>query len=224
MEELLRGIEIKVNEELFLKNPESSELGKSIISGAIDLMDEIGFDDFNFKKLAIKINSTEASVYRYFENKNKLLLYLISWYWTWMEYRLVLATNNMLSAKDKLIKSVLLITQELCEEVKHAYMNLIKLNNIVISESSKSFFTKNVDAENQKGAYLTYKLFVERISNFVLEINPDYKYPHMLISTIIESAHHQRYFAAHLPRLTDVVEGEDSIVEFYKSLLIKSIA
>ncbi len=223
MQELLRGIEIKVNEELFLKYPESSELGKNIISGAIDLMEEIGFNDFNFKKLAVQINSTEASVYRYFENKNKLLLYLISWYWTWMEYRLVLATTNMSSPKDKLVKSVLLITQEICEDLKHSNINLRKLNNIVICESSKSFFTKEVDNENQKGAYITYKQFVERISEFVLEINPAYKYPHMLISTIIESAHHQRYFAAHLPRLTDVVDGEDSIVEFYKSLLIKTI-
>ena len=33
----------------------------------------------------------------------------------------------------------------------------------------------------------------------------------MLVSTIIEGTHHQRFFAEHLPRLTNVVEGEDSV-------------
>ena len=51
-------------------------------------MVEIGFESFTFKKLAAKIESTEASVYRYFENKHKLLIYLVSWYWNWVEYRL----------------------------------------------------------------------------------------------------------------------------------------
>ncbi|MDH5608082.1 MAG: TetR/AcrR family transcriptional regulator, partial [Cyclobacteriaceae bacterium] len=38
---------------------------------------QIGFERFNFKKLSTTINSTEASVYRYFKNKHQLLDYLI---------------------------------------------------------------------------------------------------------------------------------------------------
>ena len=45
----------------------------------------------------------------------------------------------------------------------------------------------------------------------------------MLISTIIEGAHSQRYFADHLPRLTDVVAGEDAVPTFYSELAIKAI-
>jgi len=61
------------------------------------------------------------------------------------------------------------------------------------------------------------------VSDIILEINPTYKYPHMLISTIIEGAHHQRFFAQHLPRLTDAVNGEDAIIEFSKEATFKAI-
>ncbi|NQY67845.1 MAG: TetR/AcrR family transcriptional regulator, partial [Flavobacteriales bacterium] len=86
MEALLSNIAIRVNNSIYLKDPESSDLGKNILGGGIDMIDEIGFEDFTFKKLAKEIGSTEASVYRYFESKHKLLLYIISWYWSWMEY------------------------------------------------------------------------------------------------------------------------------------------
>ena len=81
MDRLLSNIKIQVNEKVYLKDPDSSELGKKIIRGSIDLIDEIGFEQFTFKKLAIKINSTEASVYRYFDSKHTLLVYITLWYW-----------------------------------------------------------------------------------------------------------------------------------------------
>jgi hypothetical protein len=46
----------------------------------------------------------------------------------------------------------------------------------------------------------------------------------MLISTVIEGANHQRYFAKHLPSLTDVKQGEDNISEFFSQLVFKIIA
>ena len=54
MSQILSYISINVNENLFLKNPESSDLGKRILREGIMLIDEIGFDDFTFKKLAKK--------------------------------------------------------------------------------------------------------------------------------------------------------------------------
>ncbi len=58
----------------------------------------------------------------------------------------------------------------------------------------------------------------------VLEINPQYRFPHMLISTVIEGAHQQKYFAEHLPALTDVTKGKDSVSEFYTNMVNKVIA
>jgi AcrR family transcriptional regulator len=102
MKDLLSNLHIHVSENVYLKDPESSDLGKRIIRGSISLLNEIGFDSFTFQKLAKEIKSTEASVYRYFENKHKILLYLFSWYWSWMEYRMVFALANIESAQRRL--------------------------------------------------------------------------------------------------------------------------
>jgi AcrR family transcriptional regulator len=85
----------KTKKKLFLKDPETTDLGKRIIENSIKLIDELGFDSFNFKKLASSIDSTEASIYRYFENKNKLLFYLISWYWSWVKYNIDYKTHTL---------------------------------------------------------------------------------------------------------------------------------
>ena len=223
MQELLSKVSIRVNEKVYLKNPETSELGKKIISGSIDMIEEIGFESFTFRKLANLIDSTEASIYRYFESKHKLLLYLITWYWGWMEYRLVFGLANIESAEERLRRTITLLTEEVKEDGGFSYINETKLSRIVIAESSKAYLTKEVDEENKEGVFLGYKQLVARASDIVLEINPSYKYPHMLISTVIEGAHSQRYFAQHLPRLTDVVKGEDAITEFYKEMVLKCI-
>ena len=80
---------------------------------------------------------------------------------------------------------------------------------------SKSYLSKDDDDENSQGVYLGYTKVVGRVSDIVTEINPDYKFPHMLISTMVEGSHHQRFFADHLPRLTDQLEGSDAIQDFY---------
>ena len=64
-------VTIDVCTSIYLRNPLDTTLGKNILKHAIILMDKIGFDEFNFKKLAKEMGSTEASVYRYFENKYK---------------------------------------------------------------------------------------------------------------------------------------------------------
>ncbi len=223
MNRLLSNVSIQVNDAIYLKNPESSDLGKRIITGSIDMIDELGFEHFTFRKLGKKIGSSEASIYRYFESKHKLLVYLTSWYWGWMEYRLVFRLSNIDSAKERLLRAITLLTEQIEEDQSFSHINEAKLNRIVIAESAKAYLTKEVDQDNQEGFFGVFKQIVERVSLIILEINPAYKYPHMLISTMIEGAHHQRYFAAHLPKLTDIVKGEDSVTRFYKELAIKAI-
>ena len=223
MDNLLSNIAIKVNENVYSKDPDSSELGKKIICGSIELIDEIGFEQFTFKKLAQKIGSTEASCYRYFDSKHHLLVYITLWYWGWMEYRLVFGLTNIESPEDRLKKAIKLLTEVIEEDSQFSHVNEVKLNRIVISESSKIYLNKSVDEENSEGFFLAYKNLVQRVCDIILEIKPKYKYPHMLVSTIIEGAHHQRYFAEHLPRLTDVVEGEDAVTAFYQEMAISQL-
>ncbi len=223
MDNLAHNIQITVNEKIYLKDPKSSELGLKIITGAIDMIDQEGFECLTFRKLAKHIQSTEASVYRYFESKQKLLIYLMSWYWGWMEYKLVFSLANVPSAEEKLNRCIKLITETVVEDRTFSHVDEVKLHRIVISESSKAYLTRDVDDENKIGAFLSYKSFVARVSDVILEINPKFKYPHMLVTTVIEGAHHQRYFADHLPRLTDSIDGEDSVEMFYTQMVFKTI-
>ncbi|PKV53161.1 TetR family transcriptional regulator [Aquimarina sp. MAR_2010_214] len=217
-------IHITINPELYTKNPESSDLGKKIVHTSIEMINELGFESFTFRKLGVAIGSNESSIYRYFESKHALLVYLINWYWSWIEYKLVFATANITSAKDKLNTAITLLTQEVKEDNSFTFINEVLLNKIIISESAKAYYTKDVDEENKKGFYKTYKRVVQRVSDMVLEINPKFEFPHMLISTVIEGAHHQRYFSQHLPALTDVEEGKNNVVRFYTDLVQKTIA
>ena len=54
------NLTIKLNEKLYLRNPEESELGKKILHHSIVLIEQIGFEAFTFKKLALEIGTTEA--------------------------------------------------------------------------------------------------------------------------------------------------------------------
>ena len=216
-------LQIKIDTKFYTKNPESTVLGKKIVSKSIEMINDLGFESFTFKKLGLKIGSNESSIYRYFESKHALLVYLINWYWSWIEYKLMFATLNIPSAKDRLKASLKLLTQEVKEDNSFSYINEILLSKIIISESSKAYHTKDIDLENEKGYYKTYKQVVKQVSDIVLEMNPRYEYSRMLISTVIEGAHQQHYFAKHLPSLTDLNEDNNKVVSFYTDLVFKTI-
>jgi AcrR family transcriptional regulator len=199
-------IQIRINERVYLKDPESSELGRKIVAHGIALIDQMGFEHFTFKKLAKHISSTEASVYRYFENKHKLLIYLVSWYWNWLEYQLMFSTNNIESAQDRLEIALRVISQPHLLGSNFVHIDKEALHRIVVAESPKAYLSKEVDEDNKEGYFLAYKRLCKRIADIAREINPDYAYPTALISTIVESAHNQIFFAAHLPRLTELTK------------------
>ncbi|WP_036157093.1 MULTISPECIES: TetR/AcrR family transcriptional regulator [Maribacter] len=203
MDQLMQSVQIKINEKLFLKNPESSELGKKIVEISIQMINEMGFEKFTFKKLGVQIGSNESSIYRYFENKHKLLVYLTSWFWGWMEYQLVFATYGIQNPKEKLLKSILIITREIKEDSAFSHINEVSLNKIVINEYSKSYLTKEVDTENKEGFYIIYKRLVGRLADMISEVDESYEYPLSLASTILENGLHQHYLKEHFPTLTD---------------------
>lgn len=216
-------VHIKVSEELFIRNPDSSELGKRIITESIDLINELGFELFTFKKLGERIGSPESSIYRYFENKHGLLIYLVAWYWSWVDYKLAFAITNIESPKEKLKRAINVLVQPVLVDYSILHVNEVLLSEIIIKESVKAYHTKEVDDQNKKGCFRKYKQVVQRVSDIVLELNPTFEYPHMLISTIIEGSHQQRYFADHLPSLTDIKQDHDAIGDFYNDMVVKML-
>lgn len=221
MKAIFSQIKIQVNPTLYLKDPQSSELGKKIIYTSIKRIDELGFEHFTFKKLAREINSTEASIYRYFESKHKLMFYLINWYWSFIEYRLVFEIANIKNPKEQLSKVIYILTS--LPYLESELIDLVEapLKKIVMNESVKVMMTKEVDAENKEGVFTVYKSIVKRVAAIILEVNPTYKYPNMLVSNMIEGSNQQRFFEAHLPGLTNKTPESDSVGEFYRDLVFK---
>ena len=223
MVHLLSTVDIKVNDKLFLKNPTSSELGMKIINVGIALLEEIGFENFTFKKLAVRIETTEASIYRYFECKHSFLLYLINWYWGMIEYRLLIETANIDDPIRKLYNSLHVLTSVPNPENELVFQRESNLKSLAINESAKIYRTKEVDKENENGIYLVYKSIVTRVASFIQEVNPSYPFPAMLTSTIIESSNHQRFFKDHLPRLTNTLPDQDAFENFALDLVNKTL-
>lgn len=208
MDQLLNSVKISINHKIYLKDPESSELGKKIVSHSILMIDEIGFEAFTFKKLGAKIGSNESSIYRYFENKHKLLVYLTSWYWGWVEYKLVFATNSISNPWEKLEKAIEIVTKTIEEDSTFNHINEVVLGRIVIKESSKSYLTKEVDGENKSGYFEIYKRMVNRLSTMIAAVDSNYGYPTSLASTIMEANLHQHFLKDHFPTLTNCSENK----------------
>lgn len=222
MQDILSNIIINVNEKLYVKNPETSELGKKIIENSILLIDDTGFENFTFKKLGEKIGSNESSIYRYFESKHKLMLYLSSWYWGWIEYKMVFTTNNIQNPMEKLKKAITIVTEKIEDDTNTIHINEAILNKIIITEFTKTLLTKEVDQENKEGFFLVYKRVINRIIEMIIEVNPNYPFAKSLASSIVEGALHQHFLMNHLKTITNCNETI-SPSDFYTDLIEKTL-
>jgi hypothetical protein len=218
-------VQIKMNASLYLRDPEQSELGKNIIKFSIELIHKHGFEAFTFKKLAEAIGTTEAGVYRYFENKHKLLVYIISWYWGWLEFQIGYQTKNVTNPVSKLKKVITILATTVEDDIMTGHVDESILHQILISEGSKAFLTKQVSQDNKQEYFKPYKELCNTVGDIILECNSKYKYPHSLASTIIEVAHLQNFFMNNLPSLTDFSKSknEDQIIVFLNELVFSSI-
>ena len=169
------SLNIKMNDKLFIRNPEHTDLGKKIILFSIELIHEKGFEDFTFKKLAAAIGTTEAGVYRYFENKHKLLIYITAWYWSWLEFRVITYTENISDPIEKLRKAIKFLATSVEDDIRTSHVNESILHQIIISEGSKAYLTKHVNEDNQDQLFKPYKDLCATIGNYILECNPEYK-------------------------------------------------
>jgi AcrR family transcriptional regulator len=219
-------IQIQLNEKLFVRDPTSSEVGRNIVKHGAIMIEKMGLEEFTFKKLAVKLKTNESSIYRYFENKHRLLVYLVDWYWRWIEYQVVVQTNNIKEPVKKIdvILNILMLKidgdlvggPEVDKQVLHA---------LVIKEASKSYLTSHVAEDNKLQLFKPYKDLCARIADIFLEINPKYKYARSLTSTILEMAHYQYFFMHNLPRLTDfgLVKDENEIINFLRHLALSAL-
>jgi AcrR family transcriptional regulator len=198
-----------------LKDPRQTRLGRNIVEHGIDMIADSGFEEMTFKKLGKVIGSPEASIYRYFENKHKFLLYVMALYWGMID----LHCKEIIESEIELEEKVSRILDILCTPpdipINGHFIKGEIINTIVIGESVKTFMTKHVDDDNDHGAFVTLKSTTAHIAGILSEYSPAYPFPKALASTIIEMSLYQRYFSEHLPSMTDIGKHQ-SIVEDLK--------
>ena len=218
-------IKFKMNEKLFLRNPEETDLGRNILKHSIIFIHKVGFETFTFKKLAKEIKTTEASIYRYFENKHRLLLYITDWYWSWQEYRLLIQTKNINDPEVKIKTALKLLSDQVEDDISTSYINENLLYDIVMKEGAKAYLTRHVEEDNKAKLFKPYKDLTARLADMILDYNPKYKYPRSLSSTVIEMAHSQNFYMKNLPSLTDfgISQKESEILHFLEDMVFSSI-
>ena len=201
-------LKFKLPEKLYLKDTQESTYGRKLLTNSVLLFEEIGFENFTFKKLAKIIDSSEVSIYRYFENKHLLLLYLNCWYWEWVNYLIEIKTLNIQDPVKKLRKSIHCLIYASIESELTEYINENKLHLIIMKESSKSYHIYNIDKENEDGFFIPYKKLVERMADIFKEVNPKFKYPTSISATVFEMVLNQSFYVDHLPRLSNLKKGK----------------
>jgi AcrR family transcriptional regulator len=218
----LTNVRIAVSDKVFIKDPSTSELGRDMLLKALPMIDELGLERFTFRKLACEVGTTESAVYRYFESKHKMLLYYTSWYWGWMQYSLVLGTANLPSPEARLTRAIEIITGGFQQLVNPPF-DLAKLERVIISESSKAYLTKEVDEENKEGLFTQYKSLCSWVAALISEYDPAFPHPNSLASLLFSSHLDQRFFAKHLPSLSNIGHDHELQTVFYKNLMFSTI-
>ncbi len=212
------SVQITVNENLYQRDPQSSDLGKRIIQEGIALINELGIESFTFKKLGVRINSTEASIYRYFTNKHLFLVYLVAYYWEWVRFRIDFNTMNVEDPKRKLKIVIKTIVDTIRMATPAEYIDRDALHQLVIFEGSKAYHVKEVDEENKQGFFRTLKMLNAKIAGIILEISPSFPYPKAAASDLLEMANNHSYYAEHLPSLTDIKLEKEKMGELERMM------
>ncbi|MBO0934817.1 TetR/AcrR family transcriptional regulator [Fibrella aquatilis] len=220
------SLHLQMNEKLYLRDPEQSDLGRRIVRQGILLIHEIGFEETTFRKLAERLGTKEASIYRYFENKHRLLVYIVAWYWRWLDYQVVYETNNITSPRQKLERILPILLQRSTDTpATPDDIDLRALHNVVIREASKAYLTRHVSDDNREQLFKPYKDLCGRLADLILDFNPNYPYARSRASSLIETAHYQAFFMENLPSLTNFggEPTDDTLLAFLHHLLFSSI-
>lgn len=214
-----------LNSDLYLKDPMSSILGQAILQKGVPLFMELGYEGLTAKKLAYSAQTTEATVYKYFKNKHRLLQYYSQLYWVWLEQQLKVFTAILDDPQEKLLRAVDIICQIPEVAADPGVVSKAALRKLVVAEGSKAYLSNHVDDDNDKKLFAPYKSLARHMAQLILQVKPDEKYPLALATTVIEMAHSLEFYKEHLPALTDFSdqEGAAGLKDFLRTLIKNSL-
>lgn len=211
----------RLNENLFLRNPDDTASGRLILQQGLSLMLEIGFEAFTFRKLAEKAGITEATVYKYFSNKHRLLQYYFDLYWVWMKELGSLETSRHQHPEQKVRCLIDLLCGIWPGKSIMPPVAATELRALLIAEGLKSLLTKNVDDDNRLKLFAPYKEYCLFLSVEVSAIRPQYPLPRSLATVVIEMSHSMEFYMEHLPTLTELSPDQErkKLSEFFYQLI-----
>jgi AcrR family transcriptional regulator len=174
------------------------------------------------KVLSFRVGCTEAAIYRYFENKNKLLLYFINWYWGWLEHNLVYGTANLKNPEGKLKMAITLLVEGPMYK-ENFYLNINALRKVVFEESTKSFMNQELKKQRNGRMMHQYYDFSYRLKDLIILYKPDYPFPKALISTFIWSSILNNFNQEYMIDLIEENFNGQNKVDFYYNLVFNSL-
>lgn len=217
MDSLTKNVELSIPTCLYLKNPRESKTGGHIISEAAAMIATGGIEQLTFKKLALRCGCTEATVYRYFENKHSLLLYVLNIFWIWQEYRMVLATQNIEDPMERLDHAIAVIARPEIPKDQGEFGEHVLLT--AIHEGVKIHLSRELRKEIDNGSMSAYHRLVQRLGALIRNYLPDYLFSEALSVTLLDNALQQLFFMKHFSGMAGKIQSHNSLEKYLKSLI-----
>jgi AcrR family transcriptional regulator len=222
MPHLLENIAIRPVQDLFIKDPTSTQIGLDILTSSSHMIASQGLETFTFRKLATAIGTTETTIYRYFKNKQQLAMYLVSCYWNWLEWQVAFATANVAHPDVALNNAIGALCSDHAHQ-QHTWMQLGELQRITAAEAFKGTFLVDSDESLRKAWFYAYAHLCQRLEKLILDVQPAYAHPKALAGTLLETAQHQQFLMQHLPELTDLHTGASALAHHLQSIAFTAL-
>ncbi|MGV9013679.1 MAG: TetR/AcrR family transcriptional regulator [Flavobacteriales bacterium] len=194
---------------LHLRDPAASAIGGRILSEGLALMNDIGLEAFTFKKLTEHAGCTEATIYKYFPNKQRLLQYYFQLYWMWLDTHCQQEGRSLADPWARVQGDIRALCGLWSKDAMAAQLDPVDLRALVLVEGSKSFLHRNVDEDNKLKLFKPYKDLCAHIASELKACDHKCKFPRSFATTLIEMAHSLEFAMVHLPALTELRPGGD---------------
>lgn len=211
-------LSLELPECLYVKNPDSSKLGKNILHQAALMIGKSGIEEFNFLKLSKEIGCTEASVYRYFHNKQQLVQYLLNIYWGAICVEIEYTVRQIKSPKKRLKAALEILAAPHPENFTDNKL-ADAVVSVAMSEGVRIHLRPRISEELKAGNFKYYSTLLDQLEMLIAEGLPGYPYARSLSATMIDTAMLQMLYTSRFKSFTDKACIENGISGFLKSLL-----
>ena len=92
------------------------------------------------------------------------------------------------------------------------------LFRIMIVESAKAYFTKQVNPKDREALFVGYGALNKKIADIIRGYRPKYRYPKALVNTMVLVVQRQSFFAEHVPAVTELRVRSGNMREIAKYL------